>query len=170
MKKPKNSVNRRRLEKFIHSKIGIVGFALIVVILLLCLLAPILTKYDPSYINMRFRLEKPSVEHLFGCDQNGRDLFARLLYGGRISILIGLSSALLTNLLGTALGCIAGFRGGWVDQVIIYITETVACIPSQMLILVLIGLAGQGIMIMMAVFIFTGWGTAMRMTRSPYSL
>ncbi len=166
MKKGKNSINKRRLEKFMHSKIGIVGFVLMVAIIVVCLAAPLLTQADPSRINVKQKYLPPSAEHPFGCDQNGRDLFARLLYGGRISILIGLASALLTNLLGTALGCIAGFRGGWVDQVIIYITETVACIPSQMLILILMGLAGQGVTIMMAVFIFTGWGTAMRMTRS----
>jgi len=115
---------------------------------------------------MSLRYAPPSWDHIFGCDQGGRDIFARLLYGGRVSILIGLVGALAANLLGAAIGCVAGYFGGIVDQTIIYISEIFRCFLMNMLTLIIMGLSGQGVVIMIIVFAVTGWTGTMRQVRS----
>lgn len=166
IQRSKDSVNKRRLQKLLANKLSVFGFFLFMTVVMLCLCAPLLTDYDPTYIDMTLRYAPPSREHIFGCDQSGRDVFARLLYGGRVSMAIAMVSALATNLLGSALGCIAGYYGGKVDQVLMYISEIFKCFPNTMLVLIIMGLSGEGTMIMIAVFVCTGWVGAMRLVRS----
>lgn len=166
IQKPKNSINKRRMQKLLSNKLAMVGLALVIIISLLCICAPLLTSYDSNYIDMSLRFEPASREHPLGCDQSGRDVLARLLYGGRVSILIGLASALCANILGAVIGCISGYFGGKVDQALMYCSEIFSCFPDKMLILIIMGFAGSGIWVMMAVFIFTGWVGTMRMVRS----
>lgn len=166
IQKSKNSINQRRLRKLMKNKLAMFGLILTLVIVLMCMCAPLLTDYDPTYMDMSLRYAEPSAEHPFGCDQGGRDVFARILYGGRISILIGLACALAANVLGAMLGCVAGYMGNKADQVIMFIGEIVACFPSTMLVLIVQGFSGQGVGIMMGVFILTGWVSTMRLTRS----
>lgn len=166
MQKSQDSINRRRMQKLFSNKLAMFGLILTLVITLLCLFAPLLTSSDPDFIDMSLRYETASREHPFGCDQSGRDVWARLLYGGRISISIGLASALCANVLGAVIGCISGYAGGRVDQILMYCSEIFSCFPDKMLILIIMGFAGQGVGVMMLVFIFTGWVSTMRMVRS----
>jgi peptide/nickel transport system permease protein len=166
MQKSQDSISRRRMQKLFSNKLAMFGLALTLIITLLCLFAPLLTDSDPNFIEMSLRYEAASPEHPFGCDQSGRDVWARLLYGGRISIAIGLASALCANVLGAVIGCISGYAGGKVDQILMYCSEIFSCFPDKMLILVIMGFAGQGVGVMMLVFIFTGWVGTMRMVRS----
>lgn len=166
IQKSRDSIARRRLQKLRSNKLSLFGLGLMVVTGLLCICAPLLTDCDPSYIDMSLRYAPASAAHPFGCDQSGRDVLARLLYGGRISIAIGLASALCANVLGAVIGCIAGYAGGKVDQALMYVSEIFSCFPDQMLILVVMGFAGEGVGIMMLVFICTGWVGTMRMVRS----
>ena len=153
----------RRVEKLCENKTAVLGFFIIVIMTVMCLLAPVLTKSDPSYIDMSLRYEEASSEHIFGCDQCGRDVFARLLFGGRVSIFIGVASALLSAVLGVMLGCTAAYFGKWVDTLLLYIQEILSCFPSNILLLVLIGyskqmgIGGNGIAFMIFVFVLTGW-------------
>ena len=165
-RKSKNSVGKRRLQKLMSNKLAMFGFALFLVVSVLCACAPLLTSWDPNYIDMSLRYEPVSAAHSFGCDQSGRDVWARLLYGGQISIMIGLVCALAANVLGAMLGCISAYFGGVVDQILMFISEIFSCFPQQMLILIIMGLAGQGIGAMFLVFIFTGWVSTMRLIRS----
>lgn len=165
-RKSKNSVGKRRLQKLMSNKLAMFGFALFLVVSVLCACAPLLTSWDPNYIDMSLRYEPVSAAHPFGCDQSGRDVWARLLYGGQISIMIGLVCALAANVLGAMLGCISAYFGGVVDQILMFISEIFSCFPQQMLILIIMGLAGQGIGAMFLVFIFTGWVSTMRLIRS----
>lgn len=166
VKKAGQSITKRSLEKLLHNKLAVVGFAMMMVTIVLCLIAPLLTDADPSYIDMTLRYAEPSAEHPLGCDQSGRDIWARLLYGGRISIAIGLASAILANTLGAIIGCISGYFGDKVDRVLMFVSEVFSCFPDKMLIMILMAFAGEGVWIMMAVFIATGWVNTMRLTRS----
>lgn len=167
MKKVKgNSLAKRNFQKLMANKLAIVGVFLIVVVMLACFLAPYLTPYDPLTIDTKIRNQPPSAEHLLGTDSTGRDIFTRLLYGGRLSIIIGLVSSLATNALGVLLGCVSGYFGKWVDKTLIFFTEVLSCFPQICLCLVLMALLGQGIGIMFIVFISTGWMGTMRMVRS----
>ena len=119
--KRKSSVINRRVQKFMSNRLAILGFVVIVIMLVASLAAPLLTSADPSAMDPINKFQPPSAEHILGTDQLGRDLFARVLYGGRVSILIGLSSAILSTLLGVFLGCICGYFGGKVDDILLKI-------------------------------------------------
>ena len=107
-KEKKSSLAKRSLNKFLDNKLAIFGMLVVVIMTLMSIFAPLITKVDPNAINMNMINQPPSSEYIFGTDSTGRDLFARLLYGGRISILIGVVSALTTSIIGTVIGLVSG--------------------------------------------------------------
>ena len=166
IQKSKNSIAMRRFHKLAKNRLALFGLLITLIVMILCAAAPLLTDCDPNFMDVTLRNAGPSAEHPFGCDQGGRDVLARILYGGRISILIGLGCSLGANVLGAALGCIAGYLGGKTDRIIMYIGEIIACFPQAMLVLIIQGLSGTGVGVMVNVFILTGWFSTMRLTRS----
>lgn len=162
----KSSLAKRNLYKFLGNRMALIGAVTLIIILFCCVFAPLLTPYDPNFIDIPQKNLPMSAEHLLGTDRVGRDIFARVLYGGRMSIVIGVSSALGATLLGTILGCIAGFYGGWLDRIIVYITDIFQTFPQYLLILLCVGLLGQSTMNLLVIFIFTGWTGVMRIVRS----
>jgi peptide/nickel transport system permease protein len=102
----------------------------------LCLFVPWLTNYDAGRTNLEFIREPPSVDHIFGTDELGRDLFVRLWDGGRISILIGIATMLMAIFIGTAIGATAGFYGGRVDNLLMRFTDYMLSIPQLFLLLI----------------------------------
>ena len=111
-------------------------------------------------------LQAPSLEHIFGTDKVGRDVFARVLYGGRISILIGLGSSLGCAIIGVLLGCYGGYKGGWFDKIVLHISEVFMSFPQLVLVLLLVTILGQSLTNLIVIFILTGWGSVYRMARS----
>ena len=95
----------RALRKLLHNRLAIIGGVIFFIILLSCILAPVLTSYSPKAVDMKSILKPPSSEHLFGTDKIGRDVFARVLYGGRMSIAIGFGSAMGCAIIGVLIGC-----------------------------------------------------------------
>jgi peptide/nickel transport system permease protein len=156
---------RRGLEKFISNRLALLGLILMLAITLMCLCAPLLTRYDPAAISLAERKIPPSSRHIFGTDNIGRDVFARLLYGGRVSILIGLSGAAGGMLIGILLGCLCGYFGGPGDALIVKAAELAAVIPQLLLNLVLVLIAGQSVRNLILVFTFTGWIATFRLVR-----
>ena len=156
----------RVMRKFFSNRLAIVGLIIFSVILLASIFAPVLTPYDPLQINLRAILQPPSAEHWFGTDKTGRDVFARVLYGGRISILVGLGSALLGAAIGVVLGCYAGYKGGWVDILTMRVSEIFMAFPQIILVLLLVSIAGQSLNNLIAIFVVTGWGGMYRMARA----
>ncbi|MDO4487748.1 MAG: ABC transporter permease [Eubacteriales bacterium] len=165
MKMKTNSLAKQRLEKFLYNRLAVVGFIMMMLIILACVFAPILTPYDPAYIDVSLKELKPSAEHLLGTDRLGRDILARLLYGGRISIWIGLASAFGASAIGVVLGCISGYFGGKLDQVLLYISEIFMTFPRYLLVLICVGLIGQSMNNIIIIFILTGWSGTMRIVR-----
>ncbi|MCA9858677.1 MAG: ABC transporter permease, partial [Thermomicrobiales bacterium] len=105
-----------------NHKIAAVAGIFLFVLSLAVAFAPQIAPYDPNQISLRDRLLGPSLDHYFGTDESGRDNFSRVLYGGRISLVVGLAAMVISIALGTVLGLIAGFRGGIVDAVIMRAT------------------------------------------------
>ncbi|MED4253635.1 oligopeptide ABC transporter permease [Priestia megaterium] len=170
MKAPKNlspwAIARK---KFVKNKLAMVSLAFMIVITLLAIFAPLLTKADITRIDYMAMNAAPSSEHWFGTDTNGRDVFARTLYGGRTSLLIGVACTTLVILIGTLIGSIAGYYGGKVDQFLMRFTDFVLNFPLIVFVVVLNTiLIGKisGVWTLILVVSFLSWGSTARLVRS----
>ena len=165
-KRIKSSLTKRRLQNFCKDKMAIVGLIGIAVITVLCFCAPLLTPHNPSYMVLKNMYLAPNAEHILGCDDGGRDVWARILYGGQLSITIGVVASLCVNFVGAALGAIAGFFGGWVDKVLTTIQEYISFFPQMLIILLIVGLFGEAnVAMLILIWTITGWGGTMRIVR-----
>lgn len=156
----------RALRKMMSNRLAVVGVIIFSIILITAVFAPLFTSHDPLKINLRAMLQPPSSEHWFGTDRTGRDVFARILYGGRISILVGLGSALIAAIIGVGIGCYTGYRGGWLDVVALRVSEIFMSFPQIILVLLLVSIAGQSLMNLIIIFVATGWGGMYRLSRA----
>ena len=159
-------MTNRTLRKLTSNKLAVFGVLLFVAICVLCFAAPLFTSYSPTAISLRDKIAPPSAEHIFGTDQMGRDIWSRMLYGGRISIIVGLGSALGAALLGVTLGLFVGYKGGWLDKIIMKIADIFMSIPQMVLIIIIVALIGQSMENLIVIFILTGWPSMYRMARS----
>ncbi len=156
----------RAVRKLLSNRLAILGLFIFGTILLASTFAPLLTVHEPQKIDLRSMLQAPSTEHWFGTDRTGRDVFARVLYGGRISILVGLGSAVLGAIIGVAIGAYTAYRGGWVDAIALRASEIFMAFPQIILVLLLVSIAGQSLFNLIAIFTLTGWSGPYRMTRA----
>ncbi|MCL2125484.1 MAG: ABC transporter permease [Oscillospiraceae bacterium] len=123
----------RRLGK---NKVATICFFVFIIIFLACMFAPVITKWDYTTINKDFQLEPPSLNHLLGTDNLGRDVFSRLLYGGRITLRIAVTTAILAAALGCAIGLPAGYFGGRLDALVSPVLDLIGSIPVILLVIV----------------------------------
>jgi peptide/nickel transport system permease protein len=142
-----------------------VGIGLIGVPLFAALLAPFLAGADPMALSAQ-TLRSPTLAHLMGTDDLGRDVFARVLYGGRISFMVGLFSALIAITIGTAVGLIAGYFEGRTDEILMRITEIFQIIPRFLLAIVVVALLGGGIVKIIVIIGILGWVGTARVVRA----
>lgn len=162
----RSSLSRRNLDKFLSNKLAVSGLIITLVFLIAIIFVPLFTKYDPSFVDMSKRFLPASSEHILGTDSLGRDLFTRLLYGGRISIFVGVISSVGTTLIGVIFGCLSGYFGGKADSTIVYISEIFMAFPSIILVIIAIGFFGRGLSNIIIIFIITGWTGILRIIRS----
>ena len=156
----------RALRKLLGNPLAVAGIVIFSIILLASIFAPWLTPHDPLKINLRAMLQAPSAEHWFGTDRTGRDVFARVLYGGRVSILVGLGSALIAAVIGVGIGAYTGYRGGILDAIAMRVSEIFMSFPQIILVLLLVSIAGRSLMNLIVIFVLTGWGGMYRMARA----
>ncbi|HOX31494.1 MAG TPA: ABC transporter permease [Spirochaetales bacterium] len=152
-------------DKFRKHKLAVASTCLLLAIAALCFLAPLIAPYKFDAIDLRNIRRPPSARHVFGTDGLGRDLFTRLLYGGRISVTIGLSAALLGSMLGTLIGSAAGYYGRGVDNLLMRLTDLAYSIPTLPLIIVISAYAGSSIASLVAIIGFLSWMTTARVVR-----
>ena len=136
------------------------------VLLIVAVVAPWLAPYDPNAINLPHALLPPSPAHWIGTDSLGRDLLSRIIYGTRISLLIGLGAIGVSMMLGTLLGLSAGWRGGWVDGVIMRFVDVMLCFPTFFLLLAVIAIIGQSLLHIIVIIGCTGWMGVTRLVRA----
>ena len=163
-----SSLFKRNVRKFVRNKLAMLGLIVVLVIVFMCIAAPLLTEYDPAKPDFGAQTEAPSAVHFLGTDKLGRDVFSRVLYGGRISILIGVTGAFFGSAIGVILGSIAGYFGGWIDSLLIRISEVFQTFPEMILILILGAIVGQGVGNLLFIFAITGWMTTFRMVRNEF--
>lgn len=130
---PRQIITRR----FFKHRFAVVALVTLTILILAVVLAP-LSPHSPTAQNPREYFRPPSAEHWFGTDELGRDVFTRILYGGRVSLAVGLFSTLLTFIIGIAVGAVAGFYGGWLDDVLMRLTDVFLTFPT-IFILILLG-------------------------------
>ena len=161
-----SKMTNRTLRKLTANKLAVLGVVMFLVICILCFGAPLFTKYSPTAFALRDKMAPPSMQHIFGTDQMGRDIWSRMLYGGRISILVGLGSALGAALIGVTLGMFVGYKGGWLDNLLMKIADIFLSFPQMVLIIIIVALVGQSLQNLIVIFILTGWPSMYRMARS----
>lgn len=159
---------KRRIKRFTNNKLALIGFIIFMVILLMSVFAPLFTRYEPNAIDYSSFSLPPSRDHIFGTDNLGRDVFSRILYGGRVSIAVGFIASLIGAILGTIFGGIAGFFGGRIDSLLIRTSEVFQTIPQLILVLVVSTIFGRGVNNLILIFSLTGWMTTFRMVRNQF--
>ncbi|MDD5102222.1 MAG: ABC transporter permease [Endomicrobiia bacterium] len=154
------------IKKLLKNKFAVIGLTIIFLLIFVAVFASVIAPYTPSEQNLSERLLKPSMEHFFGTDDLGRDIFTRMIYGSRISLIVGFISVLIILIIGTFLGIVSGFYGGKIDYVIMRFTDIVLCFPIFFLILLIIAFLEPNIYNVMIVIGFTSWPGLARLVRA----
>ncbi|MCC6062807.1 MAG: ABC transporter permease [Desulfurococcales archaeon] len=154
------------LRELMRRKLGVAGLIIISFIIILSLIAPILAPYDPLDQRLDERLQPPSSKHLMGTDKLGRDIFSRILYGGRISLFIAVSSVVLATLIGMLIGLISGYLGGRIDDLLMRITDMFMAFPSLILALAIAAMLKPGMFNVITAISLSSWPQYARMARA----
>lgn len=161
----KQSQFKEFLKRLASNKLALFGGIVFLLVCLSAIFANFIAPYDYLTIDITNKYAPVSAEHLFGTDQMGRDIFSRVVYGGRWSLTLGLASTLLATLLGIVVGSIAGYFGGIVDTIVMRIVDVVQCIPAILLTICIATVLGNSFPGTILAMSFGGiWGTA-RMLR-----
>jgi peptide/nickel transport system permease protein len=163
----KTFVLPRLLRVFMRHRLGIIGAVLLLLFILFVLFAQVVSGADPYKMDLG-RVFQPvgSPGHILGTDNYGRDTFSRLLYGGRISLLIGIVVVALAAVLGTVLGLLAGFYGGWVDFTVMRLVEVFFAFPFLILVIAVMAILGPSIFNVMWVLGLVNWPSYARLVRA----
>lgn len=142
--------------RIIRNRSIVLGAVVLIVITLASIFAHEISDYDPLKMSPRDRLQPPNATHIFGTDDFGTDIFTRVLYGGRVSLRIGILAVAIAASIGTVLGLVAGFQGGWVDAVIMRLIDVMLTFPGILLAMAIVAVLGKSLTnVMIAVGIST---------------
>ena len=156
------SLRRMRRE----NRLALVSAIVIGLFMLAAIFAPLLTPYTYDQQDIMARLSAPGWKHLFGTDEAGRDIFTRMLYGSRVSLLVGLVPTALSMLIGAALGILAGYAGGRTDTVIMRFADIMLAFPSMLLAMVIMYTLGDGIINIFIALTLVNWAGVARIVRA----
>lgn len=154
--------------RFLHHRLAVGSLLIITILLLSTIFAPYIVPYDPNRINLSNMYQPPNWDHWFGTDELGRDMFSRVIYGGRVSLTVGLSSALFAVVIGTLLGALAGFHGRFIDSVIMRLTDLALTFPPLLILILLAALFGTSLLTMIFVIAAVSWMTVTRLVRASF--
>ncbi|WP_254863719.1 nickel transporter permease [Halovivax gelatinilyticus] len=155
----------RKVAQFRANKLNIIGLAIVLALLFTAIFAPFLAPHDPEQQNLEDRLEGPSLEHPLGTDQLGQDILSRLIYGSRISLMIGVAVVGISLAIGTAVGVAAGYAGGYVDEALMRLVDILLAFPGLLLALVIAGILGPSLTNIMIALAIVGWTSYARVVR-----
>jgi peptide/nickel transport system permease protein len=161
-----STVGARLLRALWANKLAAVGTTFLLVLVTLIVIEPWLGLPSPTRLSLARQFLPPSSEHLLGTDENGRDVLARLIAGGRVSLTVGLVGALLTVTLASIVGVIAGYFGGAVDSVIMRVTDGLMAIPTFFLIMVIVAIWGPSLVVLVVSLAVTRWMDVARLIRA----
>lgn len=147
------------------NKVAMISLILLIILIIAVLLAP-LSPYDPYKLDVSQKLQGISSRHWFGTDEYGRDYFTRTLYGGRVSLLVGFMSMLMTVVIGTSLGVFSGYVGGRIDMLLMSFTDIFLALPSMLLMVILNTFLKPGLPTLIVVLSLFSWASVARITRA----
>lgn len=153
---------RKRLLGDNRAKIGI---AIVVIMSLAAIFAPLFATHSPIDIDLNHLLQRPGQGHLLGTDVQGRDIWSRLVYGARVSLTVGLISQGIALLLGVTLGLLAGFYGGWVDEVVMRLADVTLAFPTLLLLIAMVAALQPSMGVVFATIGIVGWAGIARLVR-----
>ncbi|MBD8005800.1 oligopeptide ABC transporter permease [Bacillus norwichensis] len=154
--------------KFTRNKLAVFGAIVLAIIILSAILAPLIAPYNPGTTDLANKLAPPSSENWLGTDRFGRDIFTRLLFGGRISLLVGFGSVAGALLIGTTIGAIAGYYGGMIDSVLMRFVDVIISIPTIFLLITIVTIFQPSVDKLILIFAITSWTTTARMVRGEF--
>lgn len=146
MKKKRNQGQFAQIfSRLKRNKVAMIGLAIFILEIIIAVAAPLLMTHDYAAMDMSQALQPPSAEHFFGTDDLGHDVFSRVLYGARYSLIIGVCAMLLAAVIGIIIGVIAGYSGGTVDNLIMRFLDVIQSIPALLLVIVIAAVLGTGV-------------------------
>lgn len=165
--KANRAKHRRQFLKTMFSrKIAIAAFIIVVVLILAAVFADFIAPYDPDQISIGERASSPSLAHWLGTDEFGRDVLSRIIYGARVSLIVGVLAVIIACLIGTTIGMVAGFFGGFVDDALSRVAEAIRVIPQVVLAIALCSVFGGGIVNVAIILGISNMTVYIRMMRS----
>ena len=162
---------RSTLRELVRDRAGLFGLLVVVGLVFVAVFAPLLAPYDPAKQSLADRLAPPfwsaagSLKHVLGTDNLGRDVLSRIIFGTRVSLIVGASVVLLAGIAGTALGLIAGYQGGRTDRIIMAAVDTQVAFPGLLLALIILTVVNPNVTSIILVLGLNGWMVYARMTR-----
>lgn len=157
------------LRQFARKPMGVVGVAMLLIVILVALFAPWLAPYDPQahiQVEPEDILAPPDAQHLLGRDDAGKDVLSQLIYGARVSLLVGFTASFMSMFIGTVVGLVAGYFGGRVGNTLMRFVDFLMVIPDLPLMLVIIAVMGRGLLNIILVIGLLGWTYTARLVRS----
>jgi peptide/nickel transport system permease protein len=149
------------------NRLTVIGLVIVVVLVIVALFAPWIAPYDVGATNLSMRYLPPSAVHWFGTDSTGRDIFSRVVFGARISLQVGIIVVVVSAVVGTMLGAIAGYHGGWVDSVISgYVFNVFLAFPGLLLAIAMVAFLGAGLNKLIFALCIIGWVGYARLIRA----
>ncbi|MCG1020105.1 oligopeptide ABC transporter permease [Sutcliffiella horikoshii] len=168
VKKNPDTLTKITINKFMKNKLAVIGAVMLFIIITLALLAPWITQFEPQKQSLLNKLQSPGGEHWLGTDRFGRDVFSRILFGARISLLVGFASVAGSITIGTVIGAVAGYFGGKVDAVLMRIVDVIISIPTIFLLITLVTIFQPGVDKLILIFALTGWTFTARLVRGEF--
>ena len=157
------------LQQFIHKPAGVIGSLMLGIVVFAAVFAPWIAPYDPYQriqVEASDILAPPDALHLLGRDDAGKDVWSQLIYGARVSLVVGFTASLGSMLIGTAVGLTAGYYGKWIDNLLMRLVDFLLVIPDLPLMLVIIAVWGRGLWKIILVIMLLGWTYTARLVRS----
>ncbi|HUR91055.1 MAG TPA: ABC transporter permease [Gemmatimonadaceae bacterium] len=158
-------LDRKQRKRLMHDRRAQIGLVIVALIIGAAIFAPLLAVHDPIGIDLAGMLEGPSGDHWMGTDIQGRDVWARLVYGARVSIAVGVISQGIALFLGVLLGLIAGYYGGWIDEVVMRLADVTLAFPTLLLLIAMVAALQPSMVVVFATIGVVGWAGMARLVR-----
>lgn len=158
-------MNERAKRALQRDKRAWFGVTVVVFLVLLAVLAPAVSRHDPIHIDLPNQLQSPSLAHWLGTDIQGRDVWARLVYGARVSLSAGIVSQAIALLIGLTMGLIAGYYGGWIDEIVMRLADVTLAFPTLLLLIAMAAALQPSLGVVFLTIGIVGWASMARLVR-----